>query len=494
VNIVSATLDEALFADTFGAESWTAWRWALAAIFALACPSATALDLYRSCTGRSVWPTRRAREVWALIGRRGGKSRVAALIAVWLACFRSYQLVAGERGVVLVVAADRAQARVTLGYVRALLEHPMLVPLVHADRAESIDLTNGITIAIATASYRTIRGRTVIGAVLDEVCFWRSEDAAEPDLEVVNAIRPAMATVPDALLVGISTPYSRRGVAWRAFSKHHGRDDSDTLVWRAPSLVMNPSLAPEVVEAARADDPSAAAAEWDAEFRSDLEALLELEAIQRCVIPGRVELPPCGGSRYLAFADPSGGSRDSYTLAIAHRERGYGVIDVLRERKPPFNPDDVTREYAELCRAYGVEKVMGDRYAGQWVTERFQAHRMRYEPSPLSKSDLYAALLGHVNSDRLELPDHAKLVAQLVSLERRTSRGGKDSIDHPPGAHDDLANAIAGAAQLVLGKRQRREALYWKDIYTFSDVPRDEDEEPREPRTFVGRAICSPIR
>ena len=34
---------------------------------------------------------------------------------------------------------------------------------------------------------------------------------------------------------------------------------------------------------------------------------------------------------------------------------------------------------------------------------------------------------------------------QLCSLERRTARGGKDSIDHSPGMHDDIANAVAGA-------------------------------------------------
>jgi len=42
----------------------------------------------------------------------------------------------------------------------------------------------------------------------------------------------------------------------------------------------------------------------------------------------------------------------------------------------------------------------------------------------------------------LDLP---RLAAQLCSLERRTSRGGRDSIDHPPGGHNDIANAPTGA-------------------------------------------------
>jgi molybdate transport system substrate-binding protein len=35
------------------------------------------------------------------------------------------------------------------------------------------------------------------------------------------------------------------------------------------------------------------------------------------VSPGRRELPPVTGAHYVAFADPSGGSADSMTLAIA---------------------------------------------------------------------------------------------------------------------------------------------------------------------------------
>jgi hypothetical protein len=53
-----------------------------------------------------------------------------------------------------------------------------------------------------------------------------------------------------------------------------------------------------------------------------------------------------------------------------------------------------------------------------------------------------------MNAQTIVLPDSPRLVAQIASLERRTSRGGKDSIDHPPGGHDDLANAVAGAASL----------------------------------------------
>jgi hypothetical protein len=50
-----------------------------------------------------------------------------------------------------------------------------------------------------------------------------------------------------------------------------------------------------------------------------------------------------------------------------------------------------------------------------------------------------------LNSGRVDLLDNPTLITQLCSLERRTARGGRDSIDHAPGGHDDVANAVAGA-------------------------------------------------
>ncbi|HSD33231.1 MAG TPA: hypothetical protein VLB49_15025, partial [Gemmatimonadales bacterium] len=141
------------------------------------------------------------------VGRRGGKSRIAALVAVYLACFKDYRniLAPGERGTLPVIAADRRQARTVMRYIVALLDGcPMLARMVINRTAEAVELTNGVVIEVHTASFRAVRGYTVVAAVLDEIAFWRSEDSANPDREIVNAIRPAMATVPDALLLAIS--------------------------------------------------------------------------------------------------------------------------------------------------------------------------------------------------------------------------------------------------------------------------------------------------
>jgi hypothetical protein len=109
----------------------------------------------------------------------------------------------------------------------------------------------------------------------------------------------------------------------------------------------------------------------------------------------------------------------------------------------------VVREFAATLKGYRIGRVRGDRYAGEWPREAFRRRGVTYEPAEKTKSDIYLSLLPVLNSGRVELLDNQRLISQLCSLERRTARGGRDSIDHAPGAHDDVANAAAGALVLA---------------------------------------------
>jgi hypothetical protein len=380
-----------------------------------------------------------------------------ALVAVYLAAFHSYRqfLAPGERGVILIVASDRKQARVIFRYVKALLLGvPMLRKLVERETAEAFDLTNSTSIEIMAASYRSLRGYTVIAALLDELAFWPTDDSANPDTEIIAAIRPAMSTIPNAMLLCASSPYAQRGALFDAFKRHFGKAgdlstvDKSILIWRAPTRVMNPTVPQSVIDAALEADPSAAAAEYLAQFRTDVETFVARDVVEAAVIAGRFELPRVDGIKYRAFVDPSGGSSDSMTLGIAHMQGTCVIVDAIRERRAPFSPDSVVKEFADVLKSFGVTRVVGDRYAAEWPRERFKVHGIEYRVADKTKSDLYLSLLPLLNSARIELLDHQRLVAQLCGLERRTARSGKDSIDHVPGGHDDVCNAVAGAAVL----------------------------------------------
>ena len=450
--LLDASDDPQLFARWFRDKaSWAAWFTFLRALFGLPLLPEQ-LALFHECTGRTEPPTAPATEGWLICGRRAGKSFVLALVAVYLAAFHSYRqyLAPGERGVVLVVASDRKQARVIFRYVRALLLGvPMLRKLVERETAEAFDLNNGTSIEIMTASYRSLRGYTVIAALLDELAFWPTDDSANPDTEIIAAIRPAMSTIPNALLLCASSPYAQRGALFDAFKQHYGKPNEAVLIWKAPTRVMNSTVPQSVIDAAMEADPASAAAEYLAEFRTDVESYISRDVVEATVIQGRHELPRVEHVRYFGFCDPSGGSSDSMTLAICHMAGSRVIVDLIRERRAPFSPDDVVKEFSDTLRSYNVARVVGDRYASEWPRERFKVHGIEYRVADKVKSDLYLSLLPLLNSGRTELLDHKRLVAQLCGLERRTSRAGKDSIDHVPGGHDDIANAVAGAAVIA---------------------------------------------
>jgi hypothetical protein len=448
-SILDAVRDPHLFKPWFEDdwESWRPWLTFLSALFALPM-NAEQLAFYRQCTGRNDPPSAIAREAWLICGRRAGKSFVLALVAVFLASFFDYRpfLSPGERGTILIIAADRKQARVILRYISALLkEVPMLARLISREWAEGFDLSNSVSIEVATSSFRSVRGYTIVSALLDELAFWSTEDSAEPDYEVLNALRPGMSTIPNAMLLCASSPYAKRGVLYEAHRKHFGKDHDPILVWQAATREMNPSVPQSFIDAEVERDPASAQAEYFAKFRADIEAFITREAIEACVSTGVYERGRAQGTKYSAFCDPSGGSSDSMTLAIAHKEAGISVLDAIRERKPPFSPDAVVADFTQLLKSYGISKVLGDKYAGEWVKEPFKKLGVAYDSAAKPKSDIFRDALPLINSKKVDLLDHPRLVQQFIGLERRTARSGKDSIDHAPGQHDDVCNAACGA-------------------------------------------------
>ncbi len=372
---------------------------------------------------------------------------MAVLAAYIAACVdHRHVLAPGERGILPILAVSTAQAATFFNFVSGIFATAQnLEGLVEGQTADTLTLASGVDIEVRPASYRTIRGVTSVAAICDEIAYWRSDDSANPDREILKALRPSLATT-GGPLVAISSPYAKRGELYATFKRHFGPDGHRAiLVAKAPSRTMNPSLSPKVVERAYEEDPDSAAAEYGAEFRSDIEQFISREAVEACVATGvRARAPVCG-VRYVGFCDPSGGTTDPMAIAIAHREGDVAVLDYLAERKSPFSPDAVCREFAETFRAYGVTQIVGDRYAGEWPREAFARYGIEYQPCARTKSELYASVLPLINNGRVDLLDGKTLISQLVNLERRLGWGGRDAIDHGPGAHDDVINAAAGA-------------------------------------------------
>ena len=270
--------------------SWEFWRMVLSVLFGLPLTPEQA-ELMLRHTGRTRLFTAPIRELWLAVGRRGGKSRTIAVVATFLACFGTYPMLAvGEVGTVVLVAPTARQSRILLRYVLGLLHSvPMLEKMILRETEFSVELINGIVVEVRSANPAWVRGSTIVLACIDKTAFLPTEDSAQPDTELLNAIRPAMATIPNSLLICSSTPHAQRGKLFKAGRAHFGSDESSITFFNASTLVANPSLDPKIIDQAFADDTVVAASEFGTDgfvsFRSDVESFLSNEILQAIVNP-----------------------------------------------------------------------------------------------------------------------------------------------------------------------------------------------------------------
>ena len=352
VPLRTALGDPQLLGSVLAGDSWRSWRCLMIAAMGEALTDAERA-IFTSLTRRAREPLQRVEELAAVVGRRGGKSRAMATLACYLASLCSHDLVRGETGVLLCIAPDQRQAGIVLGYAEAALQQsPILRQLISGRSNDALTLTNGINIEVRASSFRRLRGPTYVAVIADEAAFWYSDEfSANADTEILNAVRPGLATTGDPLIIA-SSPYAKRGVLYETHKRHYGNHgDPLILVAQGTSREFNPSLAQSVVDRALERDHAAASAEYLAEFRSDIESFVSREAVEACITLGVRERAPLPDVRYAAFTDPSGGSADSFTLAIGHRQDDVVVVDAVREVRPPFSPENVVGEFCVLLKS-----------------------------------------------------------------------------------------------------------------------------------------------
>ncbi len=443
--------------------SWRPWIAAAAAMYGLPLDDA-GRRLFEQCTRRSYAPPRGGwREVACIVGRQAGKTRIGAAL-VSAEAIAAPPTRDGERYALLLAQDQRNAIRTAFSYIRAVFDaSPILRRTIVRETASTLTLDTGVVVAAYPCRPAAIRGLRALVALTDELAFYRSSELLPQDAEMLRAARPCLAMTGGRLII-LSSPHAQVGALYDLHRRYYGRPDAAVLVWQASAPTMNPLLAADYLERMRETDPAAYRSEVLGHFRDDVSSFVTRETVDGCVIPDRHVLPPATGVVYCGFVDPSGGSSDAFTLAIAHQEGERVVLDVIRERRPPFSPDDVVREYAAVLQTYSCSTATGDRYGGLWPRERFAAHGVHYVVADKTRSDLYLTLLPLMNAGRVELLDDRRLVAQLVALERRTARGGRESVDHGPGGHDDVANAVAGA--VVLAGDARRDAPNFRLVFT----------------------------
>jgi hypothetical protein len=472
ISLSRALTDPALLGGTFRAPSFWTWRTLAKVIDGEELREPRELELFKQCTGRTRLPSKPARRIILLAGRRAGKDRFLSAVAVWRCAlatdWRKHQS-AGEGAVVILLGADKRQAGILRKYCAGLLEAPMLAREVTRQTGEVIEFSNGASLEIATNDARLVRGRSAIAVLGSEAAHWRTDEfAASSDEEVVSAAEPSMAMTADGGLLMLGSSVHRRvGYMYRKYKQLHGNDATDDICWFAASATMNPSLPAHVVDEALAENAAKARAEFQNIWREDLSDFIPPDVIDAATDWGVHERAPQSGVGYIAYCDASSGVADSFAIAIASRGHTTPhMLHVVREVKPRFVPAQVIAEFAEtLCKPYGIVEIQSDRYSIGFHEQEWRRHGIKLTPCERTTSENYLHCLPLLLAGRVRLVDNLTLRNQLCSLERRVGAGDREAVTHPAhaSAHDDMACAACGAlaAAAKYGKYKYDCSLDW---------------------------------
>jgi hypothetical protein len=420
------------------------------------------------------------REAWFICGRRAGKSdAIAATIVAYEAALGGHEMRMrrGRKALCYQIAQDIKQAKYSLHSIRATLESmPVVKDKITNVTADTIDLWNGINIAVVPPTMKSVRGYDNPIATLDEVGVWYQDaDSANPDFEVYRAVSPGQAQFPDAKIIGISSPWSKQGILfkrWQAGTNgsklscqkcrahpdpscrhcrklrlpHQGR-----LVLHAPTAMMaNPLITTRWLIEERHKDAKAFERECLARFQDSLSGFLSSALLQEAVERGVVERAPETSNVYVAALDPAF-RRDAFAFCIGHADPARGlVIDLIRRWQPlpglPLNPKEILTEIVPLLKAYKVPVITSDQYHFESLNQLAIELGFAIQATPFtatSKASIYGNLKNLVNTKRIRLLDHPEALAELSSLELQLTEGGNVKIAAPPDCHDDLATVIA---------------------------------------------------
>lgn len=377
---------------------------------------------------------------------------------------------AGSKGnQIYIVASDLAQADDDLDLTKKFIRcNPLLNELVII-KNNIIELKDGTGFIeiLPARDAQSLHGKTYLLLVVDELHTQRDYKLLEA-LELDRTRSDSM-----QWFASYASMYRHKGVPLVDIQKQHEAKADPRLYvsWYAgtieeacPSLNTTYGPTMEDIEDARRSLPS-----WI--FRrlylnlpgQPDDAAFDAERVEEAVVANRKALPPQLTFSYTAFCDLSGGGGDDATLAVAHETNGIAVLDLLIDQgartNGTFSPEQAVEKFAYTLKTYRCTSVTGDRYAAQWPIQAFQKHGIDYRPADLNRSQLYAAFEPLLNSGKVELLDHPKLVQQFIGLVRKGEK-----IDHASGDHDDYANSVAGVS--VLAAQADRHTVQMYNIWT----------------------------
>lgn len=394
----------------------------------------------------------------AVCGARGGKSYVlVALRMLHQALTVSLATLApGEHASGIIVAPDLRLARHGLRYVTgAIAKVPELAEMVRAETSETVTIRRPdgvVTIEClpATRGGSALRGRSLVGAALDEAAFFRDDSYQVNDVEVFKAVAPRV--MAGGQVVIASTPWAEAGLLYDFFRANRETPTTAMAAHAPTTLLRDDARTRGLVERERQRDPENASREFDAEFMGSAGGQwFDSSALEAAVVKGR-ELPVArAGGSVIAMGVDAAFVRDASAGVVVQRVgRKYVVSDVLElrpERRQALRPSAVAGAWAEMAGRYGLRQMVGDGHAREPMREHLEARNIVLQSAPEGQSGkvkVYTKARALLHEGRVELPEHSRLARQLREVQGRPTPGGGIQIVSPRrgGAHGDLVSAF----------------------------------------------------
>lgn len=440
------------------------------------------VEIYEYMTGKTYIPGVEAEitDVDLIIGRRGGKSTIASILALFGVIKENWKpmLHKTPHATVLILSHTKEFSQEILEILRDMVyASPILsrllnkkrkntqytfnmqVPFLTEVKGEKTIEYSKVQVAVGAASKKTVRGKAICFSLNDEIAYWGTDEKyAETDEDIIRAIRPSLGQFQGkGMMIKLSSPGLKQGILYEEYQNREDLPDS-FVVFKAPSWYWNNIVQAKFFETEYKLDPNGFASEYRADFVDSLSDFIMTDMVDACVIRGSTIRPPEAKGEdvtYVAAIDAAfKGDRFTFSITGYHegRFKQYVMMSWEGSRSKPVSAHNIAKFIRNVAKDYSISAVHADQYAFQPLKEIFEQYNLVLNETPFTnkfKKQIYYNLKTLIHNQKIDLLDNAQCIKEIKQLQVEQTSTGTVRIGHPPGGHDDCADVVAICSYLL---------------------------------------------
>lgn len=414
-----------------------------------------------------------------IVGRRGGKSTIASIIALYSTIKVNWKpfLTKTPVATVLVLSHSVDFSEEILSILKDMVEASPILNRLRDPKKKNTSkifhlkvpflLPNNkiqysrVRVKVGAASKRTTRGSAICTLLCDEIAFWNlAEDAADPDTEILRAVRPALAQFgKHGTIIKLSSPGIKQGVLYDEWLRREALKQ-DLIQFKAPSWVWNTIIPVDWFKEELRTDPDGFDTEIRANFVDSISNFILPEFVDMCILKGINFIAPTDekGVTYSAAIDAAF-KKDRFAFAVVAHNENRVTTHVIKywegTKKKPVQAFEVAEYIRNVCKEFGLSEVTGDQHSFQPLREIFQQYGINLVENTFTltyKKKIYFGLKRLIHNRQMDLLDIPLLAKEIKELQVEQTSTGQIRIGHPIGGSDDLSDSLAVASYKALEK------------------------------------------